>query len=237
MYRSSGDPPPPLPNPLPFTSCILRGFQWQKPHTYLTYRIKPCQMLHYDLSMLRFSQAVDAAAVIGILVVGYVVLCCLLWLMRLTTNRLRGGISQFHRQGAWAVVTGASRGIGAEFARDLASRGFNGDPPPPVSPAPSDNVSVFLLARDEERMKALQVELQEKHGVDVKFSSFDFAAPDVLPRAAAVLSTIGINSISVLINNVGYLSEIPEPYLDHSPGYVDRLIRVRPGSLFILGPS
>jgi short-subunit dehydrogenase len=110
-------------------------------------------------------------------------------------------------------------------------------PPPLASPAPSDDVSVFLLARDEERMKALQVELQEKHGVDVKFSSFDFAAPDVLPRAAAVLSTIGINSISVLINNVGYLSEIPEPYLDHSPGYVDRLIRVRPGALFILGIS
>ena len=71
------------------------------------------------------------------------------------------------------------------------------------------------------------MELQQKHGVQVKFASFDFAAPDVHGRAAAVLSAIGIDNIFVLVNNVGYLSDIPEPYLQHSPGYVDRLISVR----------
>jgi hypothetical protein len=42
-----------------------------------------------------------------------------------------------------------------------------------------------------------------------------------------VLSAVGIDRISVLVNNVGYLSELPEPFLEHPPGYVDRLISVR----------
>lgn len=163
-----------------------------------------------DSSMLPFARAVDVLFVAGALVVSYVVLSCLLWLLSTWKNRASGGVSRFHRAGAWAVVTGASRGIGAEFARDLASRGFN----------------VFLLARDEERLAALQAELQQKHKVLVKFASFDFAASDVYSRAAAALSSIGLDNIFVLVNNVGYLSDIPEPYLEHSPGYVDRLIRV-----------
>lgn len=87
--------------------------------------------------------------------------------------------------------------------------------------------AVFLLARDEQRLAALQSELQQKHKVDVKFASFDFAAPDVFGRAAAALSSVGIGNVSVLINNVGYLSDIPEPYLEHSREYTDRVISVR----------
>ncbi len=107
-------------------------------------------------------------------------------------------------------------------------------PPVRLARALSDDVLVFLLARDEDRLQALQTELQDKHGVNVKFSSFDFAASDVYSRAAAVLSSIGINSISVLINNVGFLSDIPEPYLDHPAGYVDRVISVRPMPCLLL---
>ena len=87
--------------------------------------------------------------------------------------------------------------------------------------------AVFLLARDEQRLAALQLELQQKHKVDVKFASFDFAAPDVFGRAGAALSSVGISNVSVLINNVGYLSDIPEPYLEHSREYADRVISVR----------
>ena len=49
-------------------------------------------------------------------------------------------------------------------------------------------------------MIALQSELQQRHGVDVKFSSFDFAAPDLHSRAHAVLSSaVGFDRISVLV--------------------------------------
>jgi short-subunit dehydrogenase len=106
--------------------------------------------------------------------------------------------------------------------------------------------AVFLLARDEQRLAALQSELKRLHSVDIKFASFDFAAPDVFGRASAALAAVGIGSatrstlllqvlclhilrrnVSVLVNNVGYLSDIPEPYLQHSREYVDRVISVR----------
>ena len=164
-----------------------------------------------DASILPLDRAVDAFFLAGALVVSYVVLSCLLWLFCILKHRASGGVSRFHRAGAWAVVTGASRGIGAEFARDLASRGFNGALPLPPSFLKLcmlrflTGFLVFLLARDEERLAALQAELQQKHKVLVKFASFDFAAADVYSRAASALSPIGLDNIFVLVNNVGYL--------------------------------
>lgn len=166
--------------------------------------------MDFGLFALSFSGAVDAATLIGALAVICLTLSAMQWCIAMLRNYAAGGVSRFHRPGSWAVVTGASRGFGAEFARDLASRGFN----------------VFLLARDEKRMAALQLELKQKHNVDVKFASFDFAAPDVYGRASAALSSIGISNVSVLVNNVGFLSDIPELYLDHSREYVDRVISI-----------
>ena len=53
------------------------------------------------------------------------------------------------RPGSTALITGASSGIGEEFARQLAARGHN----------------VFLVARREERLRALADELERLHGV------------------------------------------------------------------------
>jgi len=76
-------------------------------------------------------------------------------------------LSKFAKQyGPWAVVTGASSGIGAEFARQLAAQGFN------VVLAARRGELLSSLAEDVERRCGVEtrcviVDLSEESGVDV----------------------------------------------------------------------
>ncbi|RPI86262.1 MAG: SDR family NAD(P)-dependent oxidoreductase, partial [Planctomycetaceae bacterium] len=65
----------------------------------------------------------------------------------------------------WALITGGSSGIGAEFARQLASRGMH----------------VILVARREQRMRELADELQVAHGTRCEIIVADLAKPEA-PR-------------------------------------------------------
>jgi short-subunit dehydrogenase len=67
------------------------------------------------------------------------------------------------RYGPWALVAGASEGIGAEFARALAARGLN----------------LVLLARRAEPLEALRRELSS---VEVRTATLDLAAPGLAAR-------------------------------------------------------
>lgn len=84
-----------------------------------------------------------------------------------------------------ALITGASRGMGAAIAQGLASEG----------------VKVFLTARDEEFLKKLKSDLSRK-GADVDFALADLADDMQLERMfAAGLEFLG--GIDILINNAG----------------------------------
>lgn len=89
------------------------------------------------------------------------------------------------RYGPWALVTGASSGIGAEFARQLAARGL----------------SVILCARRKDRLDALAADLSRAHGVSALSLEIDLGQPDFLP---ALLEGIGDREIGLLINNAGF---------------------------------
>ncbi|KAG5493769.1 hypothetical protein JKF63_01601 [Porcisia hertigi] len=92
---------------------------------------------------------------------------------------------RYRAAGDWAVVTGASEGIGHAIAMDLGRRGFN----------------VCVIARTKSKLDSVVEEL--KHlGVEGKAISFDFAAatPQQYDEMFAELDKI---AIAVLVNNVG----------------------------------
>jgi len=87
------------------------------------------------------------------------------------------------RYGEWALVTGASAGIGAEFARALAREG----------------VSCVLCARREERLSALAAEL-ERLGVESRVVAADLATPEGRDRTLEAIEGL---EIDILVNNAG----------------------------------
>lgn len=90
--------------------------------------------------------------------------------------------------GSWAVVTGASDGIGKEFALQLASAGFN----------------ILLVARNQAMLSDVADEIAKRTegGVESKIFFIDFVKND--PETLNDLKTLlGSLDIGVLVNNVG----------------------------------
>ncbi len=87
----------------------------------------------------------------------------------------------------WAVVTGASSGLGKEFARALAAKQW----------------SVVLAARREEPMQILATELRQQHGVEVVIESIDLSVPGSSADLQKRLDSLGINP-DILVNNAGF---------------------------------
>lgn len=93
----------------------------------------------------------------------------------------------------WALITGASSGIGAEFARQLAARGMH----------------LILVARREELMQALAQELFTAHGTKTEVIPEDLGDPQAPARLISEIERRG-REIELLVNNAGfgYVSEI-----------------------------
>jgi short-subunit dehydrogenase len=97
-----------------------------------------------------------------------------------------------------ALVTGATSGIGAAFARHLAGRAYN----------------LVLVARDEARLDETASILRREHGVEVTTLSADLSTPDGQALAADRVANPD-RPIDLLVNNAG--RSLNTPFLRSTP--------------------
>lgn len=95
--------------------------------------------------------------------------------------------------GPWALVAGASVGLGAAFARQLAARGLN----------------LVLLARRADALGELAAALTRDHGVQVRTAALDLGGADLLSRVRE--ATEGV-PIGLLVYNAA--ASVIGPFLD-----------------------
>jgi short-subunit dehydrogenase len=86
-----------------------------------------------------------------------------------------------------ALITGASSGIGAAIARELASRGHG----------------VTLVARREERLRELADEVSREHGVRAEVLAADLADEGSRDEVERRISELGL-TVEILVNNAGF---------------------------------
>jgi uncharacterized protein len=89
--------------------------------------------------------------------------------------------------GSTCLITGASSGIGAEFARQLAERGYG----------------TFLVARREERLRDLASEIERDHGVRAEYAACDLSDAAQVAGLPVQLEQRGL-AVEVLVNNAGF---------------------------------
>ncbi|MHB8831240.1 MAG: SDR family NAD(P)-dependent oxidoreductase [Patescibacteria group bacterium] len=87
----------------------------------------------------------------------------------------------------YALITGASSGIGEAFAKVLAAK----------------KKPLILIGKNEAKLKTLAEELRAREGIDVRFLPIDLARSKELPLLPGKLQNMGI-TVDVLINNAGF---------------------------------
>lgn len=112
--------------------------------------------------------------------------------------------------GKWALVTGASSGLGVDFARELADRDMN----------------LILVARRKEKLAEVRKQLIEDYGVEVELMSRDLSERDAPRKLFEELKDRGLE-IEVLINNAGFglYGKFQDQELDHLQDMIDLNVR------------
>ncbi len=108
------------------------------------------------------------------------------------------------RYGPWAVVTGASEGIGREFAIDLARRGLH----------------LVLVARREALLHTLASELSRCHGIECRVIAVDMADAGAVAKLAEQTRTL---EVGLLVAAAGFGSSgaLADGELDNEMNMID----------------
>ncbi|EXJ80660.1 beta-keto reductase [Capronia epimyces CBS 606.96] len=163
-----------------------------------------------DLGPLGQQSAASAFLIgVGALTVGSVVFATLRVL--LSTFVLPGhSLSKYGPKGSWAVVTGASDGLGKEYALQLAKKGFN----------------LILVSRTASKLASLSSQIKTSSpNISVETLAMDFSQNlDVDYTALAAL--VQGKQIAILINNVGQSHSIPVPFIETPLAEVSNIINI-----------
>jgi uncharacterized protein len=117
------------------------------------------------------------------------------------------------RFGPWALVTGASSGIGEAFGRRLAEIGMN----------------LVLVARREDRLGKLADDLQRQHSVSTRVVPVDLSQDDFLPAIEQATADV---SVGLLVNNAGIATT--GKFLDNDLGSELALLHVNSRAPLVL---
>ena len=85
----------------------------------------------------------------------------------------------------YAVITGASSGLGTEFARILAEKGFN----------------LLIIARRRGRLEGLAAEIKSRYGVEAEIMTADLSEREERDRVLVRTEEL---PVAVFINNAGF---------------------------------
>ncbi|KAL2258408.1 hypothetical protein VTK26DRAFT_8288 [Humicola hyalothermophila] len=119
-------------------------------------------------------------------------------------------LRKYGKKGTWAVVTGASDGLGKEFASQLAAKGFN----------------LVLVSRTQSKLDALARELTLRwSGLQTKTLAMDYSKDNDADyeRLAELVSGL---DVGILINNVGQSHSIPVSFLDTDRDELQNIITI-----------
>lgn len=110
------------------------------------------------------------------------------------------------------LITGASSGLGAEFARQLAARGSD----------------LVLVARRADRLQTLADDLTAKYGITVTPIPFDLGSPDAGRRLREQLAESGVR-VTSLVNCAGFGTH--GPFAAEDPERVQQELTLNVASL------
>ncbi|XP_040185057.1 inactive hydroxysteroid dehydrogenase-like protein 1 isoform X2 [Rana temporaria] len=147
--------------------------------------------------MLRlYSSHMEILAVVGV--------CFFMWHMFSLLHFLYSMIQQYaipcflsrtkhiRQYGEWAIVTGATSGIGKAYAEELASHGMN----------------IILVSRNPEKLKKVSEDIAATYKVKTRFVVADFSlGREVYPHIKEALRNV---EVGILVNNAGVLYDYPE---------------------------
>ena len=112
---------------------------------------------------------------------------------------------------SWAVITGASDGIGKEFAYQLSAKGF----------------SVLLVSRTQGKLDALKTDIEKRTGgkAQAETLAIDFSRPTETDYVHLTNAMEG-KLVGVLVNNVGLSHEMPVRFEDCEVGELEDIVKI-----------